>query len=226
MKWLESFTLIMRSNITTLREKIEDPERVLNQLLADMEEELEHVRESVAEAIVDEIRLGKQAESARKEAEVWAARAEAALKRGDDAAAKAALDQKITDESRAADLQKEHEKQKGETARLQRGVRDLEEKIRQARQRRTLLLARFANADSSQRIQRAFERAGSKSAFTQFHRLEERVERAEARSEAYDRLEGRDPDAAELKREFEEKERKEKVEREFEELKKRVEGKP
>ena len=59
MKWLDSFTFVMKSSITTLREKIEDPERMLHQLICDMEEELVTVRESVAAAIADEIQLSK-----------------------------------------------------------------------------------------------------------------------------------------------------------------------
>ena len=60
MKWLESFTLVMKSSITTLRERIEDPERMLHQLICDMEEELYRVRESVAGAIADEILLKRK----------------------------------------------------------------------------------------------------------------------------------------------------------------------
>ena len=66
------------------------------------------------------------------------------------------------------------------------------------------------------------DRTTSHSAFAQFSRLEQRVERAEAMSDAYDRLEGRDPDAAELDRKFAAAERKQKVQDEFEELKRRV----
>ena len=176
MKWLEDFTLIMRANLQTLREKIEDPERMLHQLLADMEEELDRVRESVAEAIADEIQLRKRAEAARAEAGEWMERAEAALKRGDDGAAKAALEQKLLAEERAQGLEAEYGKQREATSKLQGSVRDLEEKIRQARQRRTLLLARLTRADSAGRIQRNLERTESRSAFAQFGRLEERVE--------------------------------------------------
>ena len=78
-------------------------------------------------------------------------------------------------------------------------------------------------AESEQRIDRALKQTPSRSAFAQFSRLEHRVERAEAMSEAYDRLEGRDPTAEELARQFEEKERKEQTEKQFEELKRRVE---
>ncbi|MEX0717259.1 MAG: PspA/IM30 family protein [Planctomycetaceae bacterium] len=224
MAWLEKFTFIMRSNITTIRERIEDPERMLNQLIIDMEEELERVRASVAGAIADEIQLGRRAQQAREEANDWLSRATAALKRGDEENSRSALDQKVTASQRAESLQAEYEKQKVETAKLQFAVRDLEEKVRQARQKRTLLLARMARAESSQRINRAIDRAHSRSAFAQFSRLEERVERAEAMGEAYDRLEGRDPDAAELERKFEETDRQERLAAEFAQLKQRVAG--
>lgn len=222
MKWLNDFTLVMRSSITTLREKIEDPERMLHQLVIDMEEELEHVRHSVAEAIADEIQLRKRVERAHKETEEWLERAQSALKRNDESASKSALEQKVLAEQRAESLDKEHEKQKDQTRKLQSSVHDLEDKIRQARQKRTVLLARLTRADSTRRINDAMDRAGNQSAFSQFNRLESRVDRAEAVNEAYDRLDGKDPDADELQRQFEEDDRRDRVESEFEELKKRV----
>ncbi len=222
MKWLNDFTLVMRSSITTLREKIEDPERMLHQLVVDMEEELEHVRHSVAEAIADEIQLRKRVERTRKETEEWLERAQSALKRNDETASKSALEQKVLAEQRAESLGKEHEKQKDQTHKLQSSVHDLEDKIRQARQKRTVLLARLTRADSTRRINNALDRTGNQSAFTQFNKLESRVDRAEAVNEAYDRLDGKDPDADELQRQFEEDDRRDQIENEFEELKKRV----
>ncbi len=223
MKWIDSFTLIMRSSITGLRERFEDPERILHQLLLDMEEELEEVRRSVAEALADEIQLGRQIEKAREEVGRWQERAAGALKRGDEAGSRAALEEKILAEKRLRTLEKEVEREKGQTSKLLASVSDLEAKIREARQKKTLLVARLASAESSRRIRTALERTGSPSAFAEFSRLEEKVDRAEALSQAQDRLEGRDPDAAELERQFEEKERQVRLQAEFEELKRRVE---
>ena len=59
MAWLDSFTFVMRSSITALREKVEDPERLLHQLICDMDEELCTVRASVAETIVTRSRLAR-----------------------------------------------------------------------------------------------------------------------------------------------------------------------
>ncbi|MCA9069546.1 MAG: PspA/IM30 family protein, partial [Planctomycetaceae bacterium] len=88
--------------------------------------------------------------------------------------------------------------------------------------KQTLLLARMARAETAQQINRAMDLATGRSAFAQFHRLEERIERTEAMGEAYDRLAGHDPDAEELERQLCEQERKEQLERDFEELKRRV----
>jgi len=222
MQRLENFTLVMRSSITTLRDKIEDPERMLHQLIVDMEEELEAVREGVAEAIADEIQLGKRVQRAREDSDQWLERATTALKRNDEEASKQALDQKVFADERADSLQEEYQQQQQQAAKLQASLHDLDDKIRQARQKRTLLLARMTRANSTRRINQAMDRAENRSAFAQFSRLEDRVERSEAMCEAYDRLEGRDPETEELKQQFNERDRREKVRNEFEELKQRI----
>lgn len=224
MQWLNQFTFVMKSSITALREKIEDPERMLQQLIIDMEEEQEAVRRSVAEAIADEIQLGKQVDREREAGKEWFERATKALKRGDEATSKASLEQKMLAEKRADDLNVQYEKQKTQTRKLQDSVRDLEDKLRQARQKRTLLLARLARSTSSRRINAALDHASSTSAFAHFNRLEQRVDRAEALEAAYDRMEGRDPDADELERQFDEAERRDNVTAEFERLKQQLSG--
>ena len=224
MLWLQTFTLVIRSNITALFEHFEDPERVLNQLLIDMEEELERVRASTAGVIADEIQMGRDAAKARDDAARWEERAAGALRRGDESAARAALEQKVLADGRAEALEKEHRQHKAETARLHQAVRDLEVKIRQANHRRALLLARLTRADSARQIRRVLQRVETGSSLAQFERLEHRVDRAEAMEEAYDRMEGRDPAAEELQREFEEQERREQLQREFDDLKRRVKG--
>jgi phage shock protein A len=214
----------MRSTITALEEKVQDPERMLHQLIIDMEEELDKVRTGVAGAIADEIQLRRSAERARAEVEQWLERATKALERGDDSQATAALEQKLRCEQRADTLNGEYEQQRRQVLKLQDAVRDLEDKIRQARQKQTLLQARLVRAQSQQKINSALTSPTSRSAFAQFSRLEQQVDREEALSQAYDRLEGRDPDAEELQRQFEESERRDKLEAELAQLKHRISG--
>jgi phage shock protein A len=222
MSWLANFSLVIRSSITGLCERFENPERMLNQLIIDMEEELERVRGNVAGVIADEIQLGRQVDKARVEVGQWHQRAAAALQRQDEAAAKAAIEQKVLAQKRAETLSKEHAKHNEETARLHRSIRDLERQIRQARHKRSLLVARLARVESARKIDQVMKQADSGSALAQFHRLEERVERAEALEEAYARLEDRDPKAEALAARFAEREQRDRVDKEFQELKRRV----
>ena len=222
MKWLTNFSLVMRSSITSLKEKIEDPERMLHQLIIDMEEELDRIRSSVAEAVADEIQMRKRAEREAAESATWLERATVAMKRGDESSAKAALDHKLAAAERADRYSTEHAKQKTEVEKLQYSVRDLEDKIRQARQKKTLLAARMTRAESTQKINAAMDRSHSQSALAQFNRFEERVDRQEALSEAWDRMDGQDPNADELARQFEIKERQDRVVAELDALKARV----
>lgn len=222
MTWIDRFSFVMRSTITTLREKVEDPERMLHQLVCDMEEELETVRASVAAAMADERQLAGEVESLRTEGRNWEERSTSALRRKDEAAARLALEQRLRCQERLAQLEKSWEQQQSQTGKLRESFRDLEDKIQQARQRRTLLVARLASAESQRTIRGALDRANGKSAFAEFSRLEKKVERAEALSVAYDQLEGRDPDAEALAARFEKEERREKLEAEFAELKGRL----
>lgn len=226
MSWMEQFSLVVRSSITVLQESVADPERLTHQLIIDMEEELETIRRSVAEAIADEILLRKRRDQAQTDADQWLQRATQALQRQDEAGAQAALEQKSLAAQRAEQLAEEHAKQRDQAEKLRESVRDLEDKLRQARQRRTLLLALMTRADSSRKINAALNRVDSRSAFAEFNRLEARVDRAEAISEAYDRMDGRDPGAEELERKFAEEQRKEKLKKEFEELKGRIDPRP
>lgn len=224
MKWLNQFTLVMRSSVTSLRESVENPERLLHQLVLDMEQELDTVRASVAEAVADEIQMRKRVVRERDEAEIWLQRAEAAMKRGDESSAKSGLQQKLATQHRADRLSEEHAKQRGEVTKLQEAVHDLEDKIRQAKQKQTLLTARLARAASTRKIHSALDRTASDSAFAQFNRLEDKVDRQEALCEAWERMDGEEPDARELQRKFEAAEREEHLQTELERLKTRLEA--
>ncbi len=224
MKLLERFSLMMRASITTLRERVEDPERMIHQLVVDMEVELVCVRKNVANAIADEILLRKKAEAARAEADQWTERAAAVLRKGDETKARACLEQKVRAAQRADALETEHKAQREQTQRLQEAVQDIEDRIRQAKQKQTLLLARLVRAKSQENVNRALDRACEGSAFKHFERFEERVERAEALGEAYDRLDGKEPDAAELEAQLQAVERDEALDDELASLRRRVEA--
>lgn len=226
MGWTENFSLVMRSSFTALRNTVEDPERMLHQLLIDMEEEHASVRDSVAGAIADELLLHKRLNQARDKKAHWLERAEKAMRGGDESRSRSAL-QQADHHDRAADgLAAEYRQQKAQTTDLQRSVAELDDKIRQARLKQTVLVARLARANSERVVDAALTTVNSKSAFAQFGRLEKQVDRAEAINQAYRRL-NEDTgvgDEQAVAAEFAEEERKERLEQEFELLRSRVFG--
>ncbi len=219
MAWISNFSLVMRSSLTGLREKIEDPERMLHQLIIDMEEELDRIRSSVAEAIADEIQMKKRVQRERDTAALWKTRAEEAIGRDDDLKARAALEQKVRAEELANRYAADHSQQAKDVEKLRRSVGDLEDKVRQARQKKTLLSAKIAKAESTQRISRTMQNCTGKSAFAAFQKLEDKVDRQEALCEARDQVQGRDPETEELAEQFERNERNARVTKELDALK-------
>ena len=222
MKWLSQFSLVMRSNITSLCEQVENPERMLHQLVLDMEDELGIAKGAVAEAIADEILMRKTIEREQADAELWGGRAEAAIKRGDETSARAALQQRLSAERRVEQYAKEHAIQAAEVLKLQESIRNLQDKIRQAKQKKSLLSARLARASSTNKINSVMDRVDSQSAFSQFNRFEQRVQREEAVTEAWERLDGDSAETDDLRRQFESDEREEHIAAELMALKAKV----
>lgn len=225
MRWFSQFSLIMRSNISSLCESVENPERMLHQLILDMQDELVRVKQSVAEAIADEILMCKTVEREQAEVHAWFDRATSAVKRGDDESARAALKQQLSAQTRADQYAREHAAQAFEVNKLQDSVRGLEDKIRQARQKKTLLSARLARASTTNKINSVIDRADSQSAFAQFNRLQERVDREEAVCEAWQRLDGDQSECDDLQRRFEQEEQAQQLIDELDRLKERVQSK-
>ena len=222
MKWLSQFSLVMRSNITSLCEQVENPERMLHQLVLDMEDELGVAKGAVAEAIADEILMRKTIEREQADETLWSGRAEAAIKRGDEISARAALQQRLSSERRVEQYAKEHSIQSAEVLKLQESIRNLQDKIRQAKQKKSLLSARLARANSTNKINSVMDRVDSQSAFSQFNRFEQRVQREEAVTEAWERLDGDSAETDDLRRQFESDEREEHLAAELAALKAKV----
>lgn len=188
MQWLDTFTLVMRSQMTVLRERVENPERLIHQLILDMEEELEVARQRVAAAMADELLLGREVKNQAAKADHWMEQATQALKTGDETAAKAALARKRDAEERRVTLKEVYETQREQSRQLQEAFVDLEQKIRQARRKQRLLLAKMAL------------------------------------SQLNDHLDEYGMEADELDKSLSEEHRKEQLERELEELKRRMEN--
>jgi len=170
---------LFKSNINDLISRAENPEKMLDQIVIDMRNQLARAKQQVASAIADEKRLKDQTESEAKAAGDWEQKAMLAVKEGRDDLAKQALVRHNEHLAHAQQLQQTWEAHALETEKLKNSLRDLNDKIEEAKRKKNLLLARQRRAQAQQRIAETMSSMSEKSAFEAFARMEEKIEQNE-----------------------------------------------
>jgi phage shock protein A len=188
----ERFATMLKSNINDLISRAENPEKMLNQLITDMRGQLDKARQQVAQSIADEKKLEADAIAQKKAAEDWERRAMLAVQEGRDDLAKQALMRYNEALQGAQALHETWVKSKQETEALKRSLRQLNDKIEEAKRKKNILIARARRAEAQQKIQETLAGMGDKSAFESFDRMQEQIENNERKALA----------AAELQEEF------------------------
>src|SRR6185436_11235879 len=163
---------LLRSNINDLISRAEDPEKMLNQILVDMRQQLVKAKQQVAAAIADEKRLRDQADAEYKQAAEWEQRAVLAVREQRDDLAKQALVRQSEYTMHGQQLEQTWETHRVETEKLKNSLRDLNDKIEEAKRKKNLLVARQRRAQAQQRIHETMSQISEKSAFEAFARME------------------------------------------------------
>ena len=173
---------MLRSNLNDLISRAENPEKMLNQLILDMKGQLSKAKQQVASAIADEKKLQADAESMKKQAEDWERRAMLAVQESRDDLAKQALVRYNEHLQGAQQLQETWVKHKAETEQLKLALRQLNDKIEEAKRKKNILIARSKRAEAQQRIQETMSGMSDKSAFESFDRMAEKIEETERKA--------------------------------------------
>lgn len=187
---LSRISTLMRANINDLISKSEDPEKILNQLILDMREQLIQAKKQVAVAIADEKRLKKQLDNEVEKSREWEKKAMMAVRAGRDDLAREALSRKGEHDNLAQEFQVQWEAQKNAADRLRDSLRQLNGKIEEATRKKNLLIARKKRAEAQKTIQETMSGIGDTSAFDAFERMQGRIEQMEAEAEASAELAG------------------------------------
>ena len=143
---------LLKANINELISKAEDPEKILNQLILDMKEQLINAKKQVAVAIADEKRLKKQLDAELHQASEWEKKAMMAVRAGRDDLAKEALSRKQEHNELSEEYQKQWQAQKAAADKLRDSLRQLNNKIEEAKRKKNLLIARKKRAEAQQTI--------------------------------------------------------------------------
>jgi phage shock protein A len=179
MSLLERVGTLLRANLNELVEKAEDPEKLLKQIVLDMENQLMQLKTQVAIAIADEHLLKKKRAEQEREVGAWRTKAELAVTKGQDDLARAALERSLSHEQLEKGFASQVEDQRQEAENLRQALGKLEQKLSETRARTEMLMAehrrakavgratevrRAANIDKSHAVERMQSRVHAKSA--------------------------------------------------------------
>ena len=195
------FKRAVKSNLNDMISKAENPEKMLDQLLLEMNEQLVESKKTVAAAIADQMRLERAVSQNRGEAAEWERKAVLAVKAGKDELAKEALLRRQEYDHVGRQYQTQWESQRATVENLKGSLLELQQKIQEASRKRYLLVARVKRAEAQKRIQQTMSSMSDTSAFQAFDRMAEKVERIEAEAEALKEVESTGPDQS-VERQF------------------------
>jgi phage shock protein A len=181
---------LIKSNINDLIAKAEDPEKMLNQVLLEMQQQLVEAKKAVAVAIADEKKLHKQYNAELDKSKEWERKAMVAVRAGDDNLARQALVRKQEHETISGQFQTQWVQQKQAVDKLKDALRLLNNKIEEAKRKKNILVARKKRAEAQHQIASTMQGLGDTSAFDTFDRMADRIALMEAEAEAGAELAG------------------------------------
>ena len=185
MSIFTKLSTVIKSNINDLISRSENPEKMLNQIILDMRDQLAKAKREVAVAIADERKLRASLDAEVKEVRQWEHRAVLAVKEGRDDMAKQALVRQQEHKERASTLDETWRTQAAEMEKLKGSLRQLNDKIEEAKRKRNLLVAKQRRAQAQRRIHETMSGLSNTSAFDAFERMADKIDEQERESLAH-----------------------------------------
>ena len=183
MGLIERILRLFRSNVNSWTAQREDPEKLLEETVYEMQENLVQMRLGVAQAIATQKRTERQATQAQSTAEEWYRRAQMALQQGNEALAREALTKRKAYEQTATALTEQIGQQKTLVAKLKKDMQSLELKISEARTKKDMYIARARSAEASLRLQEMLGDVGDTNSLKAFEKMEDKLLELEAKQE-------------------------------------------
>ncbi len=184
MGFFERIWRVIRANINSLVSGAEDPEKILEQTVMDMQNDLVQMRQGVAQAIATQKRTEREYERTQSTADEWYRRAQLALQKGQENLAKEALTRRKSYQETALAMKTQVDQQSEVVERLKQNMRQLESKITEAKAKKNMYIARARSAKASEKLQDMLGNIKTGGALSAFERMEEKVMQLEAQSQA------------------------------------------
>lgn len=175
---------VFRANMNDMVSKAEDPEKMLEQAIRDMNEDMVQLRQAVAKSIATQKRTEQQYNKNQQEAGMWQTRAQLALSKGDEKLAREALVRKKSFADTAAALKQQLDNQNQQVESMKRNLIVLEGKISEAKTKKDMLKARVNAAKANKQLQGVMGSINTEGSMAVFERMEEKVLMMEAESQS------------------------------------------
>src|SRR5215475_5188513 len=184
MALLERVSTLVRANINDMIDKAEDPEKMIKQVILDMQNQLLQVKTQVAIAIADQHLLEKKQKENEEKTTEWMRKAELAVSKKEDDLARGALHRVESYREMAGGFTQQVADQKAQVENLKIALRKLEQKLEEARAKADVLVAQHRRARAVGRAQDARTTINSNSKSAAFDRMKRKVEQSEAVGQA------------------------------------------
>ena len=194
MALLERVSTLVRANLNDLIDQAEDPEKMIKQVILDMQNQLLQVKTQVAIAIADQHLLEKKKVENDEKVQEWMRKAELAVDKKQDDLARAALQRTESYREMSAGFQQQVDDQKAQVENLKSALRNLEQKLAEANTKADLLMAQHRRARAAGKATDAQFKVDSSSNAATFDRMKRKVAREEAVGQAKAELLGDDVD--------------------------------
>ncbi|WVZ67849.1 hypothetical protein U9M48_016875 [Paspalum notatum var. saurae] len=212
----DRLTRVVRSYANAVLSTFEDPEKILDQAVLEMNDDLTKMRQATAQVLASQKRLENKYKAADQASADWYRRAQLALQKGDEDLAREALKRRKSYADNASSLKAQLDQQKGVVENLISNTKLLESKIAEAKQKKDTLKARAQSAKTATKVSEMLGNVNTSSALSAFEKMEEKVMAMESQAEALgqlatDDLEGKfalletssvDDDLAQMKKEL------------------------
>ncbi|MEX0964743.1 MAG: phage shock protein PspA [Pseudohongiellaceae bacterium] len=210
---------IINSNISSLLDKAENPEKMIRMVIQEMEETLVEVRSGTAKVIAEKKTLSRRAEQLKKQAQDWEGKAELALSKGREDLAKAALLEKSNINSSVEITERDLSKLEETLDKLSVEIEQLQAKLNDARARQKTIVMRTTATESRLNVNRQLHSYSIDNAMNKFEYYEKKIDQMEGQMDSI-HIEKRG-----LQSEFDELEREESIDIELENLKNKLKDK-
>ncbi|MCJ7665807.1 MAG: PspA/IM30 family protein [Actinobacteria bacterium] len=185
-------TDLLKANINDLIDHAEDPEKMVKQIIIDMEEQLQNAVQGLGSVMASEREMQKKFKEAQTESKLWEDRAKDALKSDNEELAKKAVDKKLAADTSARQYQKMYDDISSQSQLLKEQVELLKKKLTEARARQSMLLARDKVAEARKEVIDAVGDLDSSGAFAKMDKMEKKIAVKEAQADAAFDISGMD----------------------------------